>query len=437
MAIFSRRIVQRALDENRLFLSTEQMNNHVNKLNDPDNYNSIIAIEWEVIILNTLSKFGEIQHEKTFKGAKKPDIYFTTKEITYIADVTTISDVGYNNDNPTDYFNEQLIELLRKKEVPPKGLTVTFYSEQTEYTNNKIKIMLPPKSDIPKLIKEELSVFLDSIKDNPLSPIFKKIERDNTFITIAFDPKNPYYSFQHQTYNIPQSLEKNPLFYRLKDKTKQLKQTEYEGITGVIICDGDCAFLNKQSYNNQKYSQENIVNKFLKNNSSLSFVLIITPEEDFQHLTMKRTNSIKTNLYTNSVAKFPVSQQLIEILNQFTKNIPQPESMPTNAISHMKSDPHRGISHYGGFSLYGDDVIKIPSRMFTKLLSGNLNFDQLYGNDTSQNSSKNTLNNFFLRQLNQGAMIESITVEKCIDQDDDWLRIKYSSTSDAAISKYK
>jgi len=49
---------------------------------------------------------------------------------------------------------------------------------------------------------------------------------------------------------------------------------------------------------------------------------------------------------------------------------------------------------------------------------------------------KNEIKNFFLRQYREGRVIETISVEKCQDKDDDWIKFKYG-LSDAAISKYK
>ncbi len=73
MPIFSRRVLQRLLDENRNFLEERQVKELVNRLNSLD---KSIATEWEVVLINALSKLGNVFHENNFGGETNPDIYF-------------------------------------------------------------------------------------------------------------------------------------------------------------------------------------------------------------------------------------------------------------------------------------------------------------------------------------------------------------------------
>ena len=49
---------------------------------------------------------------------------------------------------------------------------------------------------------------------------------------------------------------------------------------------------------------------------------------------------------------------------------------------------------------------------------------------------KNYIKDFFLRQLMSGKIIENISLEKCNDENDDWVEFAYGR-SDPAISKFK
>jgi len=103
MSIFPRRVIQELLNENRDFLSPEQVDDHVKKLNSQNN-NSLDTI-WEVVILNALSKIGQVIHEKEYEGSSKPDVYFESNNIEpFVADITAISDDSYEKENPTNYF---------------------------------------------------------------------------------------------------------------------------------------------------------------------------------------------------------------------------------------------------------------------------------------------------------------------------------------------
>src|SRR5688500_3912164 len=99
MAVFSRRNVQRMIDENASFLSEDDLVDHVNKLNR-NNFQSLDT-EWEVAVLNAFSKLGTVEHEKNFGGSTYPDLFFTTDDgKSVVADVTTISDEGFEERNP-------------------------------------------------------------------------------------------------------------------------------------------------------------------------------------------------------------------------------------------------------------------------------------------------------------------------------------------------
>src|SRR5258708_37828827 len=94
MPIFARRTLQRMISENDAFLTKAQTEKHVSYLNKADEFS--IAYEWEVVVLNALSKIGCVSHEEQF-GSKLPDIHFksrSTPSDTFIADITAVSDEG-------------------------------------------------------------------------------------------------------------------------------------------------------------------------------------------------------------------------------------------------------------------------------------------------------------------------------------------------------
>jgi len=93
MAIFSRRALQRLIAENTSILSKKQIRKHVDSLNRMDKERSL-ATEWEVVLINALSKLGSVVHEKNFGGPRRGDIYFEAKgnpTESFLADITTIS----------------------------------------------------------------------------------------------------------------------------------------------------------------------------------------------------------------------------------------------------------------------------------------------------------------------------------------------------------
>jgi hypothetical protein len=75
MTIFSRRTLQRLIDENASFLTRKQTKKHVDALNVADEHS--LGYEWEIVLLNVFSKLGTIKHEPPL--GKTPDIHFISR----------------------------------------------------------------------------------------------------------------------------------------------------------------------------------------------------------------------------------------------------------------------------------------------------------------------------------------------------------------------
>jgi len=108
MALFTRRHLQRILDENARFLKSGQLRNSIKQLNSVcDEY---LAKEWELALLNAASKHGHVEHEPGASDERKPDLRFRSNDdgVAFIADVATISDHGFHQENPVDAFRNVL-----------------------------------------------------------------------------------------------------------------------------------------------------------------------------------------------------------------------------------------------------------------------------------------------------------------------------------------
>lgn len=115
MALFSRRILQRMINENSTFLTPKQLNRHVRALE-----RGCLATEWEIALLNALSKSGHVQHEPETPGSSKPDILFSLvnePKQKFIADITTVSDSGKKKQFPFETVRERFTSLIKKEGI--------------------------------------------------------------------------------------------------------------------------------------------------------------------------------------------------------------------------------------------------------------------------------------------------------------------------------
>ena len=325
MPIFSRRIVQRLLDENRAFLAESIVSDHVRRLNAQDE--SSIAAEWEIALLNAFSKIGKIDYQTEITGSARPDVSFRSEmTMPFVAEITTVSDENYNKENPVDYFYAHLADFFRRRGLSMKGITVEVDSEELgQYGDKRVRLKLPPKKDVPS---------------------------------------------------------------------------------------------------------------FVKKNSTLSFVVVITPEERHSTLPNRSDKYLKVTSFVNPEARFPVDDGFQQALESMKDHLPKPQSMPRDAISYLRSTKDKGHSFLGGFSMTTDQI-KLSSRMITELLAGVLDYRK-FDEDCKARAPdrRNFMKEFFLRQLADGKMIQEIAVESSPEEDDDRIVIKYGKP-DTAISKFR
>jgi hypothetical protein len=148
--VFSRRAIQRCVDELQGVLSHDQLQGLVKRLNQVGR--DRFAASWEVCLLHSLSRVGTIFHEVPLSGGRKPDISFTyagENAVGFIADVTAISDEGLHSANPVQDLSRELVRLARRIGLDPNHLRYEVSGQQTgPYGYQKTKLRLPPQGEV-------------------------------------------------------------------------------------------------------------------------------------------------------------------------------------------------------------------------------------------------------------------------------------------------
>src|SRR5713226_9872190 len=147
MAIFSRRTLQRLLNENSIFLKPDQIARHVNMLNNASE--EVLDTEWEVAVLNAFSRMGGVTHEPDLNG-KKPDIWFEFPDSHegMIIDITTVSDRGLHKENPFDALRDELQKKVWK--LRSRGVTGAFSIQVGASPESMHRDGQPTKLRLPK-----------------------------------------------------------------------------------------------------------------------------------------------------------------------------------------------------------------------------------------------------------------------------------------------
>lgn len=306
MGMVSRRRLQRILTENAAFISPRGMQTLVDALNR-SNRDSLSA-EYEVLLLNAFHKLGHVEYEPPGRGPRKPDLLFSPASIPGLrltADITAVSDAGLKEENPADHLWKEFVKLLRRY-----GLSGAGFSGRVEGTlagvreDQKMILAIPPKKGIPQLVRR-LTPFVRGIAKTPEKPAAVRLNETGLNFSISYQPGDRSSGWSHLSFRVPYSLTRNPVANRLKAKARQVKGSGVKGITGILLCDGDCDILRGLGYSTTHFSERDIVSHFFKLNMSLSFVVFLTVRESYPSFSTPTRRHFQATVFSNPWAQFP------------------------------------------------------------------------------------------------------------------------------------
>jgi hypothetical protein len=113
MALISRRQMIRSLRKVATLVSDIKLKDWASRLDKVrDDY---VATEWEIILLESFSKHGEVRYEPS--SDERIDIVFSGSNVYFAADITTASDRFLHQTNPVHQFSEELGRQARKNKI--------------------------------------------------------------------------------------------------------------------------------------------------------------------------------------------------------------------------------------------------------------------------------------------------------------------------------
>jgi len=434
MGLFARRYMQRILDENAAFLTPNQLRTAVSLLNSV--YEEYLAKEWEMVVLNAASKCGIVEHEPSAEGQRAPDIFFRSFNgaVRFIADVTAVSDQGFNKENPFDALDEEFARHLRKA-----GLFVSggFHLQVDEHTdsgsrgsNRKVRLKLPPVKEFgEKIFTTAFLDFLRMVKREPERLHRLDAVHTDVGVHITYDPsKRGYGGGGHRSFNIATVIDRNPVYNALKNKGDQLKAVAFEGIRGIVLCDGGCQMLRSTTSEWSSYSVREIAAYFFGQFDSIAFVVCLAVRTEFGWTFQDQRISIEPALHVNPRHKAEF-EPVHRVLEQIVARLPQPEWTPENAIQHLQATKNRFGRYIGELQTGGH--VKMSARMLLEILAGRRTLDEF-----AQDYSFDKNGNPFKQMLDQGKLISKITIEHHPEKDDDVATIEFSAP-DPAVSPFR
>jgi hypothetical protein len=434
--------MQLMLDENASFLTKEQLEQHVSKLNRED-FQSLDT-EWEVAVLNAFGKLGKVSHEPTLEGPSRPDLLFSFDDGSgFLADITSVSDEGFEDDSPFKAFYVELQERLKKAGLLSKGWMLDVGEHQVKYGEQR-KLALPPRAEFAKeIFNAKFKEFLGQVNEHPEQSRNYTVRTAKTAVSLTYDPQRTGFMSHLGVYNAAMTKDQNPVFNALKKKAKQLKKVSYEGPKGVILCDGGSNMIHGQPHGafEFNYNAVDAAKDFLRQNQSIDFVILITsvwinkgihsfarPGEPVRKVEV-------TIIRNKNFDSLPAG--LKEGLEKLEQCFPEPVNTPSGARETIRHgfDP-KALRPFAGGIGWSHNEIRISASAVLALLAGRITQEELFKSlDFSPWSDRpGATHNLFEYMLNKSMRIVEVQVEDT-KYDDDTLVIKFEGP-DPATSPY-
>lgn len=452
MAIFSRRIIQRFLDDNAAVLSKRQVKKHADDLNRMHE-TLTLAPEWEVALLNAFSKVGKILHESGPAGTS--DLYFESRsdpKNCFVAEITTLSDKGFETQHAFDELDNELRRRVEQRGFDPNHFHLDvqgnhpeirrghYYAERSADEDKllykgaiKAELHMPGSARFQReIFNDRWEHFLDNISSSPPNNVYRVYKpQDRINIAISFTPAQRYGSSTHLAYKQINHLTENRVYEALVSKANQLSRSEFDGLFGIILCDGGYSPFHASAHFST-HSIREVIAYFLRNNPTIGFVVtLIIKRNSYPRM----PNEIIPMIYANECFAEANAGSVDSILKA-VDCLPHPESDSFNAVNHLKGgNPQEGDKN--GALTMSSNEITISSRTLMELLAGRMSFQEFSDRYDSVPSGCRApgYTNFFDMRLREGKLISDISIEKSETQDDDTVTIKLSGP-DPAISPF-
>lgn len=413
------------LAENSRVVEQRQFSEHIRRLNGNDEVQRVTT-EWELAVVNGLSKVGMTVHEPSVRGTSKPDVLFKCPVGTALMDITTVSDRGLDLQNPIHKLANRLLMLVRERGLEPGhfGISARGNSQELYIGGPKARLFIPRERDFDRAVfDKEFNKFIDEIRHSPKLKRDLSVAKPGVQITITYDPAQEFFSLNHLSYTVPFSATQNAIWRALEEKASQLNLAEFNGIRAVILCDGGCDALNRWGQKGLDFDADDIVRRFLAANGKVEFVLALLVNSDGNLRSSPENLRIvaKTWLRKSNEPGASLAKYLHETL---PAQFPKPENNPYSAYE--VSDEGKP---FNGGGIMSSRSIKISSRAVANLFAGRTTLeDFMRGNPH--------VKDYFARAIAQGRMLSGTKIESCPNRDDDWMEFEFSEP-DPAISRFR
>lgn len=392
---------------------------------------------WETVVLHGLSRCGNLKSEVALGSGRRPDVHFSAAALSFVADVTAVSDEGLDEENPFQALMSEIEATKKKIGLPMGGLDVQVRSRlERKKRGSRTVLQLPKRRAIADFVRLKVEPLIRAAANEGQFPIRISIDNEDAGVDITIDPsKSAFNSGSYAAYSIPMIRDQNPLYNALKAKARQLRGAP--GLTGIFVGDGDSASMARARYHQQAVSPAEIVGEFFRQFSSVDFVVLMGVSEVLSPLMYHQAPDLKNEISVFVRPDCEHTQLIEEAIRGMVEQFPAPGMTPVNA-AHRARESDYWLGFHGGYQMNRDDTVRIGLREFTEIFAGLRTLaDQ--GSKTvpahpSLHDKPNIIQNVIRNHLANGRLPVALEVIKgSEDENDDWVDIRFGDP-DPAIS---
>lgn len=436
--IFARRAIQRRLDELRSTVGDGAVDGLAHRLNKPGA--DRVAAMWEVIVLHALSGLGNIRYEVPLVSGKEPDIEFNSNLLRLTADVVCVSDEGIHSNNPYRELSQAIEKAKTKLGLPIGGVELLVQSRRTiTRRGSKVVLRLPPRGRLQEFVDNEIVKQMREQLSEGERVLRIAIDDDEAGIGITIDPdRAPYSTSSFAAFDLPGIKDQNPLYGGLRRKADQLRAAD--GLTGIIVGDGDCRAMAGNRLMRDEISAADIVREFFRQRSSIDFVVLVTAIGTDRSVLIRSPNyQIRHELHIRDGCE--QSREIKAVFAQMVERLPKPIMTPVNGAMRAREKGY-DLGHHGGYKMSGR-TITVSLRELTEVLAGLRTFEDRGAKNVEaarrigDRGRPDERQPHFRRLLAQGRLPITMKVIEGDENDSDgWVEIEFGDP-DRAISPFR
>lgn len=438
MFVFTRRAMQKMLDDIAPWMPEKPLTELIGRLNTPRT--NRLPQMWELVWLYALGSVLTVEHERPLPNGK-PDLWFSVlagdRLVPVVADITTLSDSALDSANPFKRLSEAVHEQARKAGMQGGGFHVSVsHLEAGASGTTKVQLLIPTGPAFEQLVKRHLKPFARRVAAEPTMPQTLEVDEVGAKFIVEYKGPSQYSGGSHRAYDGVLNRENNVLFNRLSDKTRQLRGAPEGAIRMLVVCDGDCALL-RRDRPLEGFSAQQVAEHFLRGSQTIDLVLLVTVVEESISTFARRDHLyVRCGLVAAPSGRpahltAGVVDAVRRVFEEAVKKLPEQRMMPDNAL--LRNLDSEWSASMGGGCEQGGNRIKVSARAVLELLAGAMTYDRfadVHGWTDGQF-------NMFRSHLASGQLFRAARIERLgPGQDDDWLEFEFGPP-DPATSAFQ